>query len=151
MLAGKSASELLSIILYKDVFYKTVSMEKSPEYWAGWVLANTQWYLNVSFSRIFDVISLSEIISLYHPYHEANEMKTVEYIEKLFPRESQLKRIRQMVHLTQEQLAMLSGVKLRSIKAYEQGENDILKAQGETLLLLARGLHSSVEELLKKY
>ena len=48
--------------------------------------------------------------------------------------------------LTQEELSLLSGVNLRTIKSYEQCENDILKAQGETLLKLAKTLDCSVED-----
>ena len=57
--------------------------------------------------------------------------------------------IRKKRKLTQEQLAMLSGVNVRSIRSYEQGDNDILKAQGDTLLMLARALDCTVEELLQ--
>ena len=50
---------------------------------------------------------------------------------------------------TQEQLATLSGVNVRSIRAYEQGDNDITKAQGDTLQMLAKTLDCSIEELLE--
>ena len=39
MLAGKSASEMLSIILEKQVNYSSVPTDRTPEYWAGWILA----------------------------------------------------------------------------------------------------------------
>lgn len=149
MLAGKSATEMLMIILDKDIEYSTVPMCRTPEYWAGWVLAKAQWYLNKSFKEILNVISFSELVSLYFPYHEADEMKTIEKIQELFPKVSALKKIRLKRKLTQEQLALISGVNIRSIKSYEQGENDILKAQGETLFMLARALNCSIEELLK--
>lgn len=75
-------------------------------------------------------------------------MKMVEYIKELFPKVPALKRIRQLRKLTQKQLSVLSGVKLRSIQAYEQGDNDIQKAQAETLYLLAKTLDCTIEELL---
>ena len=82
------------------------------------------------------------------PYHEADEQKTVEIIAKLFSPVSQLKLIRQKRKLTQEQLAEISGVNLRSIRSYEQGDNDIGKAQAETLQMLAKALDCRIEELL---
>lgn len=91
----------------------------------------------------------SKLISLYYPLHEASEMKTIELISEMFPKLSTLKTIRKKRNLTQEQLALLSGVNLRTIKSYEQGENDILKAQGETLLKLAKKLDYDIEDLLK--
>ena len=86
---------------------------------------------------------------MYYPYHEADEIKTIEIIKEYFPSVSSLKEMRLKRKLTQEQLALISGVNIRSIKAYEQGENDILKAQGETLLRLSTSLNCSIEELLK--
>jgi len=75
-------------------------------------------------------------------------MKTVEIIQSYFPTVSALKPLRQKRKLTQEQLALLSGVNLRSIRSYEQGDNDIAKAQGNTLQMLAKALDCSIEELL---
>ena len=149
MLAGKSATEMLMIILDKDIEYSTVPMCRTPEYWAGWVLAKAQWYLNKSFKEILNIISFSELVSLYFPYHEADEMKTIEKIKNSFPAVSALKVIRQKRKLTQEQLALLSGVNIRSIRSYEQGDNDISKAQGDTLRMLAKALDCTIEELLQ--
>ena len=149
MLAGKSATEMLMIILDKDVQYTTVPINRTEEYWAGWILAKAQWYLNKSFMEILHVIQFSKLISMYYPFHEADEMKAIEKIKEYFPSVSSLKKMRLKRKLTQEQLALISGVNIRSIKAYEQGENDILKAQGEILLKLSASLNCSIEELLK--
>lgn len=148
MLVGKSATEMLMIIIDKDVEYTTVPLDRTPQYWAGWILANAQWYLNKSFKEILDVIPFSSLVSMYYPYHEADEMKTIEIIQKYFPKTSSLKLLRQKRNLTQEQLALISGVNIRSIRSYEQGENDILKAQGESLLMLSKALGCTIEELL---
>lgn len=148
MLAGKSATEMLMIILDKDVEYTTVPLDRTPQYWAGWILANAQWYLNKSFKEILDVMPFSSLVSMYYPYHEADEMKTIEIIQKYFLKTSSLKLLRQKRNLTQEQLALISGVNIRSIRSYEQGENDILKAQGESLLMLSKALGCTIEELL---
>ena len=149
ILVGKSATEMLMSILQKDIVYTVVPVDRTPEYWAGWVLANAQWYLNRSFKEIFSVMPFSALVSMYHPYHEADEMKTVEIIKARFPSVSALKTIRQKRKLTQEQLALLSGVNVRSIRSYEQGDNDISKAQGDTLQMLSKALDCAIEELLK--
>lgn len=150
MLAGKSATEMLSLILLKKVKYITVPMNRTPEYWAGWILAKTQWELNISFTELLKIIPLSEIIGMYYPYHEADERKTIEVIKERFPKkESVLKAIRKKRKLTQEQLSILSGVNLRSIRSYEQGKNDLAKAKGETLQMLSAVLECTIEELLK--
>lgn len=149
ILAGKSATEMLMIILNKNVENTEISSNRTPQYWAGWILAYAQWYLNESFKDILNVMPFSTLISLYYPYHEANEMKVIEIIQKLFPKTSSLKEMRRKRKLTQEQLSLLSGVNIRSIKSYEQKENDILKAQIETILMLAEALDCSIEELIK--
>ena len=149
ILAGKSATEMLMIILEKDIDYNLVPINRTPEYWAGWVLANAQWYLNKTFKEVISVMPLSTLINMYYPFHEADEMKIIEKIKVHFSQVSSLKMIRKKRKLTQEQLAMLSGVNVRSIRSYEQGDNDILKAQGDTLLMLARALDCTVEELLQ--
>ena len=149
MLAGKSATEFLIELIGKDLEYTSVPTDRTPEYWAGWVLAYAQWYLNKSFSEILSVMPFSQLVNMYHPYHEADEMKTIEVIQGLFPNTSALKLLRQKRNLTQEQLATLSGVNLRSIRSYEQGTNELAKAQGETLLMLAKALNCSVEDLIK--
>lgn len=148
MLVGKSATELLIEIVGKDLEYTSVPLDRTPAYWAGWVLAYAQWYLNKSFSEILAVMPFSRLVGMYHPYHEADEMKTIEVIQGLFPQTSALKTLRQKRKLTQEQLATLSGVNVRTIRSYEQKTNDLAKAQGETLLMLAKALDCSVEELL---
>lgn len=148
MLAGKSATELLIELTEKDCEYTNIPTDRTPQYWAGWVLAYAQWYLNKSFSDILSVMPFSHLVNMYYPYHEADEMKTIEIIQDLFPKDSALKRLRQKRKLTQEQLAALSGVNVRSIRSYEQGTNDLSKAQGETLMMLAKALSCTVEDLL---
>ena len=90
-----------------------------------------------------------KLVALYYPYHEANEMKTIEKIEACFPSVSSLKTLRQERKLTQEEFALLSGVNVRSIRSYEQGQNDLSKAQGDTLLMLAKALNCTIVDLLK--
>ena len=148
-LSGKSATEMLSELLKQDIKFNQVPLGRSPEYWAGWVLAYSQWYLNKSFKEINNAVPFSKLISLYHPYHEAPEIKTAERIKSLFPTDSSLKRIRLQRQLSQTQLAKLSKVKLRNIQCYEQGDIDIANAKVETLYALAKTLDCTIEDLLQ--
>jgi len=149
MLAGKSATEMLSIILDRDVAYTAVPLDRTPAYWAGWVLAKAQWELRKSFAEILEVMPLSSLIGMYYPYHEADESKTIDAIRARFGNgEPTLKKLRKMRKLTQEQLALLSGVNIRSIRSYEQQDNEIGKAGGEILQALAQALDCRMEDLL---
>ena len=63
---------------------------------------------------------------------------------------SNLKRLREEKHYSQGQLAYISKVSLRSIKAYEQRYRNINKASGETLKRLAIALDCDIEEILEE-
>lgn len=148
ILVGKSATELLEVILNKECDYFVTPIERTPEYWAGWVLAFTEWYLNKPFREILSKISFSTIVSLYYPYHEADEMKTAELIKEKFCNNSKIKEIRKKQKLTQHELSLLSGVPLRTIRLYEQFQESVNKASAETLQKISKTLNCSIEDLL---
>jgi len=150
MLCGKSAIEMLSDIYLKNFEDVEISMNRSAEYWAGWILALAQWELNISFEELLKNFSFSSIVDMYYPYHEADEYKMIEVIRKSIPkRESTLKKLRNKNNLSQNQLSVISGVNIRSIRSYEQGDNDICKASGDTLYMLSKALSCTMEELIK--
>lgn len=148
-LAGKSANELLGLVLGKQIEETEQNMLASPEYWVGWVLAYTQWYTCKTFAEIIKAYPCSKLLLNYFPYHEMDETETVALIQKQLSTESPLKSWRKKRKLSQTELAGISGVSLRAIKAYEQGKLDISKAQGETLYKLAKTLDCSIEDLIK--
>ena len=55
------------------------------------------------------------------------------------------KTIRKQSCFTQKELTELSGVTLRMIQAYEQGDQDILKAEAGTVFALSRVLGCAAE------
>lgn len=124
-------------------------MAASPEYWVGWVLAYTQWYTCKSFKEIITAYPCSKLLLNYFPYHEMDIMNAVNLIKNHLPLEPTLKLLRKKRQLSQDELSKISGVPLRTIRAYEQRKLDISKAQGETLYNLARTLDCSMEDLIK--
>lgn len=62
---------------------------------------------------------------------------------------TKLKNIRDKAGLSQAQLSERSGVNIRMIQHYEQGVKDINKAQGITLLKIAKALGTTIEDLLE--
>lgn len=157
ILAGMSGVELAKCVIDKTYANKalpspTFSSDKSPEYWAGWALAEYQWYTGRRFKDIFERTPLSKIISMYPLYHEMDISQFVEAMNKFYAKidcDTKLKRIRESRGLSQSELATLSGVKLRSIQMYEQKGNDIDKAQAQTLYKLSRVLGCDIEDLLE--
>ena len=146
---GKSANELLALILGNEPLNIETGSYASPEYWVGWVLAYAQWYFNKPYAAIIAAITCSKILDNYFPYHEMDITHSMDLIAKYLKPVCPLKQIRQKRGISQTQLSNLSNVPLRTIKAYEQGTVDIAKAQAETLYSLAQTLNCSIEELIK--
>jgi len=59
-----------------------------------------------------------------------------------------LKTIREANNLSQSQLAERAGVNVRILQYYEQGANDINKAQAIKVYKLARALGCKMEDIL---
>ena len=157
MLAGMSGVELAQLVINKIYKEKELpspsfSNDKSPEYWAGWALAEYQWYTGRRFKDIFEYAPLSKIISMYSVYHEMDITQFIDTLDRFYNEidaETKLKRIRESRGLSQADLANESGVHLRSIQMYEQKVNDIDKAQVQTLYKLSRVLGCTIEDLLE--
>lgn len=147
-LSGKSAIELLSLVLLKDISPIETNMQCSPEYWVGWALAYIQWDTNKSFAEIIKAYPCSKLLLNYFPYHEMDVTQIADLVKKHLNMDCPLKIWRTKRHLSQSQLALLSGVPIRNIKAYEQGTVELSKAQGETLYLLSKALACTIEDLL---
>ncbi len=158
ILSGRSGIEIVQDILSKvdpgEVLPQaTFSQDRSPEYWAGWALAYYQWYTAKRFKDIFSRVTLTEVLSMYKLFHEMDLTNFVEEMERRCSAtvlDTKLKKIRESRVISQHELAVMSGVKLRSIQLYEQKVNNIDKAQAQTLYKLSRVLGCSIEDLLEK-
>lgn len=130
----------------KDLMY----LDKSPEYWTGWALAYYQWRSGQSFRQIDHAVSIDTVCAMYDPLHEADIEKFVYIMNENLKQQdvSRLCRLRTYAKLSQRQLAEAADVPVRQIQLFEQGERDINKTQGMTLLKLSRVLKCRPEELL---
>lgn len=155
-ISGMSGVEMARLVLNKtykeDNFPNEIIKEGySKEYWAGYVLAEYQWYTCRNFKDIFIRIPFSRIIQMYPVYHEMDISSFIERMEELYSRNSDcnLRRIREYNSLSQSELAKKSGVNLRNIQMYEQRVNNIDKAQANILFKLARALNCNIDDLLE--
>ena len=118
-LAGRSGVELARAVIHKAYGHKELpkpSHEEnlSPEYWAGWAVAEYQWFTGRRFKDIFERTPLSRIIDMYHVYHEMDITSFIDTMEGFYKtaiKDSNLKRIRESRGLSQTELAEPSGVK----------------------------------------
>ena len=146
---GRSGQEHASDILGREVRYGAIPEEPGAEYWCGYVLAYAQWRWFRSFREILDAYPLERLLMRYHPMHEASLASICDEIGTAVCPENPLRRLRKARGMSQEDLARSSGASLRSIRAYEQGTQDICRASGETLYALSRALGCPIEELMK--
>ncbi len=93
---------------------ETYPFDRSPQYWAGWVLAYVQWMCDLGFNELLEVAPLDLIIGSYHPLHEASEDKFAQIIiEKWNDSQADkkgLKAARKAAGLTQKQIAPNRGL-----------------------------------------
>ena len=126
--------------------------KRSDAYWTGYTPAWYQWTTGEPFGRIQESAPVSVIAGMYHKYHEMDIRQSVDEIDRLrrlaaYSRRIQLQQLRQDAGLSQSGLARLSGVPVRTIQQYEQGQKDISKAAFETVLRLSRALNCTPEKL----
>lgn len=156
-LAGRSGIEMAMDVLEETTgkeypYNEELRLGRSVEYWIGWAIAYYQWYSDRSFMEIFDAVSFVDLERLYVTLHEADTTKFAEVMEERFfrNRETNLKKMRQLIRWSQAKLSRESGVSLRSIQMYEQRRKDINKAAAETLYALAKTIGCRMEDLLEK-
>lgn len=123
----------------------------SSYYWTGWALCQYQWYKGISFASIDrNGLPVEKIHELFHPLHEADITKVFDVFDTCYrPRARSLKECRKAIGLTQAALAGRSDVSLRMIRAYEQGTQDLSRAEASTLLRLSRALCVPPERLVE--
>lgn len=158
LIVGKSGVELTYEVMNKaEITFERIkpnySMNRSPEFWAGWVLAYYQWNTGLSFKEIVRNIPIKKILSLYTPYHEMDIRQFVDKMNELYRLQNSitnLKTLRLKAGLSQSQLAEQSGVPVRTIQQYEQRQKNINKAQVEYLVRLSQALYCKISDLIEK-
>ncbi len=159
-LAGKSGAEIAADVFLKTGFEETFSrpgerFKQGKFFWCGWIMAFAQWKTGFSFERIIRAVPAAELERLYYVLHEASEEKFVDILLEIDAAELRDRRItrlqmyRKRLGLTQKQLSIDSGVSLRSIQMYEQGNKDINKAHADSVIKLAYVLKCDVVDLLE--
>lgn len=157
-IAGMSGIELARSVIYeKTLKYPDVESKYYPDcgewYWAGFVLSYYQWLRNVSFKMI-DSLGLSlEAIKDRYILHEADISKFVEVADEITKLNSGKGKVlsyyRKINGYSQKEFSELTGVPLRMIQLYEQGQNDISKANVDYVIRMADGLGINVETLIQ--
>lgn len=119
-------------------------MSLSRAYWCGWSLAHYQWRCGRTFAEIERTLPIDSVEKMYRTFHEESEDRFCEAADEIIASAKEpcgLKRQRELLGLSQSQLARRSGVGLRAIQQYEQGAKDIAKASYLNIDRLSKVLH----------
>lgn len=152
---GRSGIELALLVAQRTLNLQRpirirYALGYSEEFWCGWALAYYQWRRSESFAHIAHAVPMEQVQALYATFHETDIRRFCAHMDELlataYP-DTNLKRLRKRASMTQEELANLSGVPIRTIQQYEQRRKDVNKAQVETALKLARALGCNPEDL----
>lgn len=156
-LAGMSGVETAQEVLRRTEpaytpFRQRFREERTPEYWMGWALSYLQWHTGHSFSQLRSrKLGPTELLRLYPTMHEADLTKLEALAAERMSNpagKNALQAIRKQRGLSQSQLAKASGVSLRMIQLYEQGQRDIQKAEVGTIAALADAMNCEIHALL---
>lgn len=156
-LIGMSGAELALDVIEETTGIVPVAedspkYDRTPDYWCGWVLCYYHWLRNIQYKEIFKIASYDEVIAMYPTLHEADVSKFADVMDERRRQkrpETNLRRVRTAYGCSQNELARMSGVSLRSIQMYEQRNKDINRGQAGTVLMLARALGCRMEDLLE--
>ena len=154
IVAGKSGPELVYMVL-SDVEHKkdyptpAWRENRSDLYWSGWVLSYFQWHENLTFSEIWDNISIRMLQKMYPTLHEADITKVVDTMEGMIKpsRKSKIQSLRLTRGLTQQELAEYAHMTVSQLKRIEYGERKIENLSLKTAIALSKALGVGIEEL----
>ena len=121
-------------------------------FWCGRMLAYLQWFKNISFSELLRLLPVSRLRSMHQDLKDMPiEVAAVTIDKRIALRQSSATRLqnhRKRTGLSQKELALASGVNIRTLQQYERRDKDIKKAAAGKLLALSRVMHCSPESLL---
>lgn len=154
VIAGRSGPELAYMILHEvdhiqEFPTPTWREKRSDLYWSGWVLAYFQWEQNCPFSEIWDSISIRMLQKLYRTFYEADLTKVTDVLDYQMkpPRKEEIRTLRLIRGLTQQELADRVGMSVVQLQLIESGVQKVEDVPLKTAIPLAKALGVSVETM----
>ena len=96
-------------------------------------------------------IPVAGILDMYDKYHEMDIMHFVDRINEIRKEkspETYLKKYRRLRGYSQSELSKITGIPLKTLQHYEQGDKSMAKANAVYIITLARVLGCSPETLI---
>lgn len=152
---GMSGIELAREVIFRTTKEEiaippSIHIDKESVYWAGWAVAYYEWSSAIPFRIIEEVVPFKSIQGMYHPYHEMDITQFADEMDSKMSKANaarRLGRLRRYAELTQRELAERSGISIRTIQQYEQGQKDVRKAAADTVMRLSAALYCRPSDL----
>lgn len=154
VIAGKSGPEIVYEVLstvdhVRELPEPTWREDRSDLYWSGWVLAYFQWKQNLTFSDIWNSITIRMLQKMYKTMHEADINRAIDTMSAMMkPTEkSTVQTLRRVRGMTQQELADRANMTVSQLQRIEYGERKVESLSLKTAIALAAALGVSVEEM----
>ena len=124
----------------------------SKEYWAGKVVAEYAWEKNISFSQLDKCIPIENVLSLYDGFKDVDSLMINIRLDEMIREKSNVAKLkvrRELMGLSQSELARISQVPLRTLQQYEQKRKNINNAKAIYLVNLSSALRCDVRDLME--
>lgn len=152
-IAGKSGIELADLVLVscglKAEFEPVWNGDYSIYYWAGYILAEYQWYTSKRFEDIWKHMSIRKLLLKYEKLHQINTMYALEEIDEMVNDKNKipLNQLRVAKGLTQKELAKRASMNISQIQRLEYGERKVENLTLKSAINLAKALGVSVNDI----
>lgn len=156
-LAGMTGAEIVREIVLREKGTELnepeeYDLDKSPEYWCGWILAYYQWRTCRSFRRIRQIVSIEEILWMYPTHHEADEEHFVDTMNRLYQRRHTKTYLRQRMEaarISREELSAQTGIPCETIRELEEDDSKIASIDARSLFQISKVLGCTMEDLME--
>lgn len=156
-ISGMTGAEIVKKIVYQQKgneinVPEAYFLDKSPEYWCGWILAYYQWRTCRSYKKIYQVITIRDILAMYPTHHEADEEHFVDAVNEIYKKRHVQTYFGQKIHnlgFSHENISKQTGISLEKITALDTDFEAIGEIKASDLQKLSIVLGCTMEDLME--
>lgn len=156
-LSGMSGAEIVRKVVLQQKNIELIEPEeyfvdKSPEYWAGWILAFYQWRSCLSFTKIYQIVTVKELLLMYPTHHEADEEHFFDSLNLVYKRrhtETYISQKMRCLGLNAKTVEMKTGIPLQLIERLQKDFSAVKQITALELYRLSLIFGCTMEELME--
>lgn len=127
-------------------------LDKSPEFWCGWILAYYQWRSCMSFKRIYQFITIEDLLCMYPTHHEADEEYFVDSMNEIYKTkhmETYVKQRMKNLGIDAREVSRHTGIPVEVVSELESDFSKIKSIMTQQLFHLANFFGCAMEDLME--